>query len=275
MDLFVDLHMHTNCSDGVFSPAEILEKVRAAKLAAFAITDHDTLEGYRGVQQLLTSNDPELITGIELSSSYKTSDLHLLAYGFDPDNIPFNNALAKFKEVRIQRGRKMVEKLNQLGVKISYEEVQKKAGPGVIGRPHVAEAIFDSGAISRYNEAFDKYIGVNGPAYVPKANFSPSEALELIHSAGGTAVLAHPMVGDAYQHIEMLAGMGLDGIEVFHPEHSLQDANKLKKIAQEYGLSITGGSDFHGREGRNDKIGSQKVSYAYLSHLQEKMKAYQ
>lgn len=274
MDLFVDLHIHTNCSDGVFTPAEILEKVRAAKLAAFAITDHDTIEGYRKVLERLTPKDPELITGIELSSSYETSDLHILAYGFDPDNIPLNNAITKFKDARTQRGKKMVEKLNQLGVKITYEEVQKKAGSGVIGRPHVAEAIFDSGAISRYNEAFEKYIGVSGPAYVAKANLSPNEALELIHSAGGTAVLAHPMVGEAYQHIEMLAGLGLDGIEVFHPEHSGEDTKKLKKVAQEFGLSITGGSDFHGRDGRNDKIGSQKVSYVYLSHLQEKMKAY-
>ncbi|HEX2896463.1 MAG TPA: PHP domain-containing protein, partial [candidate division Zixibacteria bacterium] len=118
MDLFVDLHMHTNCSDGVFTPAEILDKVRAANLAAFAITDHDTIEGYRAVQERLSPKDPELITGIELSSSHETSDLHILAYGFDPDNIPFKNALTRFKEARIQRGRKMVEKLSQMGVKI-------------------------------------------------------------------------------------------------------------------------------------------------------------
>jgi len=274
MDLFVDLHMHTNCSDGVLSPTDILEKVRSARLAAFAITDHDTIEGYRSVEKKLTSGDPELISGVELSSSHKTADLHILAYGFDPDYIPLKNALIRFQEARNQRGRKMVEKLNRLGVKITYEDVQKKAGPGVIGRPHVAEAIFDSGAVRRYNEAFEKYIGVSGPAYVAKANFTPTEAIELIHAAGGVAVLAHPAVGEAHQYIEMLVGMGLDGIEVFHPEHSTEDVKRFKKVAQEFGLSVTGGSDFHGREGRNDTIGSQKVSYIYLSHLLQKTKAY-
>ena len=274
MDLFVDLHMHTNCSDGTHSPADILEMVRSAKLAAFAITDHDTLEGYRAVQRKLTQGDGELVTGVELSSEFKGTDLHILAYGFDPDYIPLKNALSRFQEIRNQRGRKMVEKLNHLGINISYEDVQKKAGHGVIGRPHVAEAIFDSGAIKRYNEAFEKYIGVSGPAYVPKANFTPAEAIELIHEAGGVAVLAHPAVSEAYQHVEMLVGQGLDGIEVFHPEHSTEEIKKFKKMAQEFGLSVTGGSDYHGREGRNDKIGSQKVSYVYLSHLLQKTKAY-
>lgn len=274
MNQFVDLHMHTNCSDGILSPGEVLERVRSAQLAAFAITDHDTLVGFRSVHERLKEGDAELISGIELSANYKEADLHILAYGFDPDFIPLKNALTKFQESRSRRGRKMVEKLNKLGVNITYAEVQKKAGEGVIGRPHVAEAIFDSGVIKRYNEAFERFIGVGGPAYVPKANFTPAEAIELVHSAGGVAVLAHPGVGEAYQHLEVLVGMGLDGIEVFHPEHSTDDKERFKNMAQEFGLSITGGSDFHGREGRNDNIGSQKVSYIYLSHLLEKTKAY-
>ncbi len=275
MNQYVDLHMHTNCSDGLFSPAEILEKVRGANLAAFSITDHDTVDGYRAIQILRTENDPILICGVELSAGYKEADLHILAYGFDPDHIELAKALNRFQEGRNERGRKMVEKLTQLGVKITYQDVQQKAGHGVIGRPHVAEAIFDSGAINRYNEAFDKYIGVGGPAYVAKANFAPSEAIALIHSAGGAAVLAHPAVGGAQQHISMLVELGLDGLEVFHPEHTSEDVRKFKKMAQEHGLSITGGSDYHGREGRNNKIGSQKVPFACLTDLLKKTKAYQ
>lgn len=271
----MDLHMHTNCSDGLFPPAEILEKVRGANLTAFAITDHDTIGGYRAIQVLRTENDPELICGVELSAGYKESDLHILAYGFDPDHMELAKALNRFQEGRNERGRKMVEKLTQLGVNISYQDVQKKAGPGVIGRPHVAEAIFDSGAINRYNEAFDKYIGVGRPAYVAKANFAPSEALALIHAAGGAAVLAHPAVGGAYQHITMLVELGLDGLEVFHPEHSSEDIRKLKKVAQDFGLAITGGSDYHGREGRNNKIGSQKVPFDCLTDLLKKTKTHQ
>jgi len=275
MDQFVDLHMHTNCSDGMLSPAELLEKVRSANITAFAITDHDTLKGFRAVEKLLTPNDPRIISGVELSSNFENSDLHILAYGFDSDSIHLNNALQRFKIAREHRGRKMVEKLNKLGVDISYEDVQAKAGVGVIGRPHVAEAIFDSGAVSRYNEAFEKYIGVGGPAYVAKASFTPDEAIKLIHESGGVAVLAHPAVGGAERHIEMLVGTGLDGLEVFHPEHGSEEILKFKKLAEDFGLSITGGSDFHGREGRNDKIGSQKVSYIYLSDLLQKTKAYQ
>ncbi|MGH8015888.1 MAG: PHP domain-containing protein, partial [Candidatus Zixiibacteriota bacterium] len=210
MSQFVDLHMHTNCSDGLFSPADILDKVRSANLAAFAITDHDTLDGYKTVEELLTETDPKLISGVELSSTYRESELHILAYGIEANYIHLQNALQKFQDSRERRGRKMVEKLNQLGVKISYEDVQHKAGVGVIGRPHVAEAIFDSGAVNRYNEAFEKYIGLGRPAYVAKTTFAPDEALKLIHDAGGAAVLAHPGVGGAHQHIEMLVGMGLD-----------------------------------------------------------------
>lgn len=266
--------MHTNFSDGVHTPDEILKMVRSSGIAAFAVTDHDTMQGYKSVSEMLGENDPELVSGVELSAEYKDADLHILAYGIDPDYNPLSNELERFQDARSLRGRKMVEKLNQMGVNISYDDVQKKAGAGVIGRPHVAEAIFDSGAVRRYNEAFEKYIGTGGPAYVAKANFAPVEAIELIHNAGGVAVLAHPGVGQAAAHIEMLAGLGLDGIEVFHPEHSSDVREKLKKTASEFGLSITGGSDFHGRSGRDSKIGSQKVSYVYLAEILEKAKAY-
>lgn len=275
MEQFIDLHMHTVFSDGVNTPEELLEMVRTAKLAAFAVTDHDTIDGYRAVSDLLDSSDAALITGIELSAAYETADLHILAYGFNPDYIALAEALKKFQESRNQRGQKMVEKLNEMGVKITYEDIQKKAGVGVIGRPHVAEAIFESGAVSRYNEAFEKYIGNGGPAYVAKANFAPDEAINLIHEAGGVAVLAHPAVGQAEEHIEMLAGLGLDGVEVFHPEHTMSDREKFKKIAQDLGLSISGGSDYHGRSGRDSRIGSQKVSYEYLKELLEKAQTYQ
>lgn len=275
MEQFVDLHIHTNCSDGLFSPAEIIDKVRSSKVMAFAITDHDTLEGYKVVRQLLKSGDPQLISGVELSTSIDGADLHILAYGFDPDNLTLLSALTRFQETRLQRGRKIVEKLNELGVKIIFDDVLKRAGSGVIGRPHIAEAIFDSGAINRYNDAFEKYIGMGKPAYVPKANFSPEEAIALVHKAGGVAVLAHPGVAGAFTHIESLVGIGLDGLEVYHPEHTAEDTRKFRKMAEEFGMSITGGSDFHGREGRNSKIGSQNVSYIYLSHLLQKVKAYQ
>ena len=272
MNQHVDLHMHTIRSDGMLSPAELLESVRSADIAAFSVTDHDTLQGYLDIREMLNETDPQLIPGVELSTNYKEQDLHILAYAFDPDYFAFKNALVEFQQARRRRGEEMVKKLNGLGVNISYDDVKECAVDAVVGRPHVAEAIFKSGATARYEEAFQTYIGTNGPAYVPKENFEPAAAFELVHQAGGIAVLAHPGVNDAYLVIDELVEMGLDGIEVLHPEHSQSLIDKLKQKAKDLGLCTTGGSDYHGRSGRDQRIGSQKVPYAFFAELLSRIK---
>ena len=269
---YVDLHMHTSCSDGTSTPRELLDLVRYAGIAAFAVTDHDTLEGYQAVRQILHDDDAELIPGVELSATVEGEDMHLLGYLFDPEDDRMKSALEDFQHHRSQRGRLMVDKLNELGVDITYEDVESQAGGAVIGRPHVARAMTEKNAVRYYEEAFEKFIGYNGPAYVPKKNFTPDQAIGLIHDAGGLAMLAHPAIDDKERYLDMLIGMGLDGIEVYHPSHSQSHIDRYRHLAERHRLLITGGSDFHGSNGRYDNIGAQKVPYRALENMKAKRK---
>lgn len=263
----VDLHLHTCFSDGTSRPGELLELVRKAGLSAFSVTDHDTLEGYHALGPLLTPADAELVIGVEMSVSVDNRDMHLLAYLFDPEDQRLNEALNSFQQRRIERGKIMVTKLNDMGINITFEDVQRVAGGAVVGRPHVARAMHEKNAVKYYEEAFQKYIGSDGPAYVPKANFTPQEAIELTHEAGGLAVLAHPGIDDKAQHLDMLLGLGLDGIEVYHPAHTQADIDRFKHLAERYRLVITGGSDYHGSESRYSMVGSQKVPRSCLENM--------
>lgn len=267
---YIDLHMHTNSSDGTCSAEELLELVRASKITAFAVTDHDTLDGYRAVKALLQPGDPELITGVELSALLGEDDLHILAYLFDPENAALSSALARFRNMRHERGKQIVAKLRALGVELEFDSVAETAGESVIGRPHVAETLHRLNKVSNYQDAFDRYIGRSGPAYVPKAMLTPTQAIELVHQAGGVAVLAHPFIDDMAKHIETLVALGLDGIEVRHANHAPDQIARLERLALRHGLLVSGGSDFHGREGRHGMIGSQRVPSEYLDSLKQR-----
>jgi len=273
MKRFIDLHMHTTFSDGLASPEKVLAMVRERELTAFAVTDHDTIAGYRQMLTLLQDGDPELITGLELSVTYEKQDLHMLAYLFDPDNERLNEALDRFCEHRDHRGRLIVEKLNGMGVDISYDAVEATANGAAIGRPHIAQTMHEHKTVSSYQRAFDQYIGNGKPAYIPKANFSPAEAIDVIHEAGGVAVLAHPQIDETHRHLEMLVGLGLDGIEVRHSAHRQRSIDQFKHFAERFRLVMTGGSDYHGREGRFGAIGSQHVPEEYLVRLKERAKS--
>ncbi len=267
MTRYIDLHMHTSYSDGVLSPSALMEAVRETDLVAFSVTDHDTLDGYRAVKKLLRPGDPELISGLELSVRYKGHDLHMLAYLFDPDNAELNAALDDFLQRRNLRAQQIVEKLGEMGLEISFDDVLTASGAGAVGRPHIAEVLHTQGLVPAYQVAFDKYIGNGKPAYVPKENFTPPEAIKAIHAAGGLAILAHPQIDETYHHLEMLVGLGLDGIEAYHSAHTQQNIDRFKHLAERYRLVISGGSDFHGREGRHGAIGSQHVPEACLDAL--------
>lgn len=266
----IDLHLHTNHSDGTTSAAELLEIVRAKKLSAFSVTDHDTLAGYWAVRSLIGEADPELIPGLELSVMADEGDLHLLAYLFDPDNEPLRAALDRFRERRNHRARLIVQRLNEMNIDISFEEVQDVAGEAVIGRPHIADTMVRSKAVGSYEEAFEKYIRNGGPAYVAKRSFIPEEAISLVHRAGGVTVLAHPILDNTARHVEMLAGLGLDGIEIYHPVHRQSDIKRLKNLAERYRLLVSGGSDFHRRSSRYSTVGSQKVPEELLERLKQR-----
>ena len=268
MPRYIDLHMHTKFSDGTSSPAELLCVVSAANLMAFSVTDHDTLDGLRDVMNLRTSMHPELISGVELSVNHKGSDVHMLGYGFDIDNQPLNDALRDCAEVRDKRGRLMVDKLQSLGMSITFDQVAEIAGGGVVGRPHIATAMLKSGAVKSYEESFFKYIGNGKPAFVPKKVLLPKEAIELLHNAGGVAVLAHPVLESTWRFLDDLIADGLDGIEVYHAAHAEPDVDRFRNLARRYRLVMTGGSDYHGRDDRHGAVGSQKVPAELYAELQ-------
>ena len=266
----IDLHLHTNQSDGTYSPAELLEVVRNLDLVAFAVTDHDTLKGYLEIRELRRNGDSELIPGVEFSCSSSAKDIHILAYLFDTDNEPLHRAIEQFQEGRNKRGAQIVKRLNELGVEITFEEVLKEAGGAPVGRPHVAAALHARKAVSTYEHAFHKYIGDGRPAFVPKKNFAPREAIKLVHQARGVAVLAHPMVDNSVALVEDLVALGLDGIEVYHPSHRQADVDRLKHLAERLRLLCSGGSDFHGRGANHGTVGSEPVPVEYLDKLKER-----
>ncbi len=270
MAQFVDLHMHTTCSDGVYTPELILTKVRESGVVAFSVTDHDSVEAYEYLGVNLTVDDPELVTGVELSVAVDGDDMHMHAYLFDLDSDEFNSALEDFQEKRNSRGRLMVQKLAEMGLVMPFEAVEEKAQGKVIGRPHIGEAMVERNLVSTFDEAFGRYLGNGRPAYLPKAQMTPEEAIELIHRAGGIAVIAHPYIGQMNKHIEALSQIGLDGIEVYHYAHSKAQTEQLKHMADRLSLVSTGGSDFHGRNERDAKIGSQNVPAELLEQMKKR-----
>jgi len=271
MSGWIDLHVHTTYSDGLNTPGEILDLARELKLAAIAIADHDNFGAYLEAREMLREGDPELVQAVELSAGQGGEDIHILGYYFNPESDEFSRAIEGFREKRNHRGAEMLKKLKELGIDIPLELVRQIAGDSAIGRPHVADAMVQVKAVSRFEEAFQKYIGLDGPAYVPKANLTPREAIDLIHKADGLAFLAHPGIANAVRYIDEFAEYGLDGIEVYHSYHNKSLRRRLSKIAREKGLLASGGSDYHGRNDNHGMIGSQPVPMEYLTAMKEKL----
>nr|MBN2277592.1 PHP domain-containing protein [candidate division Zixibacteria bacterium] len=272
MPRYIDLHVHTTYSDGRDDPGGILRLARELDLAAVAIADHDNFGAYLEACNLLREGDPELVPAVELSAGQDGEDIHILGYYFNPKADAFSRAIEGFREKRNQRGEKMLNKLKDLGIDIPLELVREIAGDSAIGRPHVADAMVRVKAVGRFEEAFNKYIGLDGPAYVPKANLTPREAIRLIHQAEGLAFLAHPGIANAAVHIDEFTEYGLDGIEVYHSFHNNSTRRRLTKIAEKKGLLKSGGSDYHGRDDRHGMIGSQPVPLEFLIAMKEKVK---
>ncbi len=268
----IDLHMHSVFSDGRYEPAKLVEMAMQQNLHAIALTDHDSLEGVGEFVQAGKEHGIETIPGVELSAEFEGRDLHILGYGVDPTHEGFQDMLHKFRETRFKRGIKIVEKLNALGVDIEPAEVLAACGKGALGRPHIATVLVEKGVVSRIAEAFDKYIADGGPAYVPKYKMDPSEAVEHIRAAGGLSFVAHPGVFlNNMEEMEELLSNGFDGVEVFHPAHNGGMTNELQTIAERRGLLISGGSDFHGFNGRHVAIGAVKVPYVLLERIKTEL----
>lgn len=259
--LNVDLHMHTTASDGGLTPADLILRACEKSLNVIAITDHDTTDGVKPAQRT-AGNALLVIPGIELSAEDAGRDVHTLGYFIDIENPHFQSELTHFREVRYKRAQKIVDKLNELGLPLDWARIVELADGGSIGRPHIARAMIEAGYVASVQEAFDRYIDNGGPAYVSRKRLSPEQAITMIHSAGGAAVLAHPGLVENYPAmIERLVPAGLDGIEVYHPDNPEQVQKHLLALADRYNLLITGGTDFHG-------LDTKDVTFADLGSIQ-------
>ena len=244
----IDLHAHTNASDGKYSPAELVKLAAQNGLGLLAITDHDTISGIAPALEAARAFPYlKIVPGVEISSHAPGSEVHVLGYFIDIGNSELLIQLAALGDSRQDRARAIVEKLRGLGLDISLERVQEIAGDGSIGRPHIAQALMEKGYVSSFQEVFTKYIGQGGPAYVERAKLTPDEAVELILKNGGQPVLAHPStINDAEAVVARLAGRGLVGVEAYYKDYTDEQRRDMVSLAYRYKLLATGGSDFHG-----------------------------
>jgi 3',5'-nucleoside bisphosphate phosphatase len=257
-----DLHSHSTASDGTSPPGEVMRRAHAAGLGVIALTDHDTVAGHAAARAALPPG-LTLVPGMELSCRLDGRSVHLLGYLFDPADPDLAEETARIRDSRVHRAREMVRRLAELGVPVTWEQVSAIAGGGVVGRPHLARAMVEAGVIAAPDEAFGPdWIGDGGRAHVARYALDPARAIALIRAAGGVAVLAHPRargwtVPD--EAIADLAGAGLAGVEVWHPDQNVRERRELEDLAARLGLVASGGSDDHG-ELTGHRIGSDTIS---------------
>jgi predicted metal-dependent phosphoesterase TrpH len=247
----LDLHMHSTFSDGSLTPAELAQLARKTGIQAVALTDHDTTDGTAVFVEACRDQGVIGLAGVEISVDAPKGTLHMLGYGMDTAAPGFCEMLRRIRAGRSDRNQMILERLNALGLALTWEEVRSLAGEDVVGRPHFAEAMLRRGYIQSREEAFDRYLGKGKPAYVDRLRFSAEDSIRAIREAGGVAVLAHPstleLAPDALRRaVESYAAVGLRGIEVYYAEHSVAAQKQYASLARAAGLILTGGSDFHG-----------------------------
>ncbi|MDR7481217.1 MAG: PHP domain-containing protein [Armatimonadota bacterium] len=266
----IDLHTHTTASDGLLEPAALVAEARARDVGLLAVTDHDTTAGVDAAMDAGRALSLEVWPGVELSCDVPAGEVHVLGYFVHHRLAWFQDLLNRLRAGRTERARRMVERLAALGAPVSFERVAALAAGGAVGRPHVARALVEAGHVRDVAEAFDRYIGRAGPAYVERVKISPPEAVHVIRAAGGLAVLAHPGWGDNDALVPDLVAAGLDGIEVYYPDHSPAQVERYAAVAARYGLLMTGGTDFHGGEiATRVAVGSQYVPEILIPPLRE------
>lgn len=247
----IDLHTHSNRSDGTFEPAEVVRLAAERALDVVALTDHDTTDGLAEALATGSVVGVEVVPGVEFSAEFEGNSVHVLCYWMDPQDPALQLELRRLREDRFRRGELMVGKLQELGLPVAFQRVRAIAGDATIVRPHIAQAMVEAGVVATEKEAFERYIGDGGPAHVAKHALDPVNAVALIDGAGGVCALAHPgMWGDQssvpVELIERMAAAGMRGLEVDHPDHTPEKREHYRTLAAELGLIATGGSDCHG-----------------------------
>jgi predicted metal-dependent phosphoesterase TrpH len=244
----MELHCHTTASDGALSPPALVAQAHAAGITTLAITDHDTVAGLPAARAAAGPLGITLLPGCEFGCELPHGEVHMLAYLFDDTDPVLTAKLQGLRTARRARGREMVARLNALGVPVSWDRVQAIAGSGSVGRPHVAQALIEGGWVADTDDAFARYIGWGGPAYVTRARISPPEVLALIAGAGGVVSLAHPAhIPDLEALLDTLVPLGLAGLETYYGEYPPDTVARLAALAARFDLVPTGGSDYHGR----------------------------
>jgi predicted metal-dependent phosphoesterase TrpH len=268
----IDLHLHSSASDGQLRPAELVESARQRQLNAIALTDHDTTDGIAEARAA-AQGFPVIVPAIELTAADARGEIHILGYYIQAEHPVLQAALQRRQVERVTRARRMVARLGELGAALDWTQVEALVGGGTVGRPHIARALRQAGYVDSVNDAFDRYLGDGRPAYIPHAEFPAEAAIDLIHQAGGAAVLAHPGLRQDYAAlIERLAAAGLDGVEAHHPGHSATVRANLRGMAARFKLVVTGGSDFH-RPG--DPMGSEHPPPTCLRDLRARAMGFQ
>jgi len=269
----VDLHIHTTASDGQMTPFEVVQSALERHLRAISITDHDSVEAIDEAREYTGDTGLEVIPGLELGVAHQGADVHLLGYLVDHRSAGLHQALERFRRHRYRRGEKIINKLNRLGVDLRMETVVAIAGDSPLGRPHVADAMVREEYVNSYREAFARYLGYHAPAYVPRSGVSLGQAIDLIHSCGGVAVLAHPGILNRDELIPEMVELGLDGLEAYHYIHDQGTVRRYVLLAHQHGLVFTGGSDCHGsRSGGRHLLGKVAVPYHCVTALKKRQK---
>ncbi len=273
LKLRIDLHTHSNASDGELTPAELVHLALERGLTTIALTDHDSVAGIDAAQQAARGTALQVIPGVELSADVPQGEVHVLGYFVDWRAADFEAMLEKFREGRYGRAEKMARKLTALGAPVSFERIKQIAGDASIGRPHVAQALVEAGHVATVTEAFDKYIGRTGPAYVERFRLTPEDAVALILRAGGVPVLAHPR--EVTDWVFPLVKAGMLGLEVHYGMYDDASRAELARLARQYGLIATGGSDFHGLDkmGHMSGLGQNDVPLEVVEKLRKKAEA--
>ena len=274
-----DLHTHTTASDGSDTPEELISLARDAGLSAISITDHDTTEGLEEGAGAAAEKNMEFIPGVELSVSFPKGNMHLLGYYIDEASAILRDVLARVQAARKERNPRILERLRELGIPVSMDELEKISRGGQIGRPHIARIMVDKGYVKSVSQAFDRYLKRGGPAYAPKSILSPEDAIETVRKAGGVPVLAHPFSLLTRDEKELegivadLKNKGLLGLECYYSEHDENFTRLCLSIAKRNGLAATGGSDYHGRAKPYIKLGRGKGNLRIPYSCVEALKA--
>ena len=268
-DPIIDLHTHSTASDGQYAPCEVAARAAKAGTVAWALTDHDTVAGLGAAAEAAQALNIRFVPGIELSALLDEREVHVLGHFIDPVHPELQAFEDKLADHRRGRVRRIVELLARNGVTVTEEAIVACSGGKTVGRPHVARAMVEAGAVSTVKEAFDKFLGDGRPAYVGRFRLTAEDAVAMIHRAGGVATLAHPGPSKVNpRELRRLRDMGFDGVEANHPDHHPEQADRYRAAAAEADLVCTGGTDFHGEIVAPDRfLGTSRMAAAELDRL--------